>query len=136
MGSPWQPDDPHPDMVPMSTHDVNDLDAVVHALGIEDSHTPPAEAVEELKTEIERLRTEPRELLAAAMIQCSLATGDGDTIEDLLAEMVGQVNRLRGKFVLCRDALAAMVDRWEPDTEGADRRMWEKANEALGRDWT
>ena len=47
-------------MVPLS--DLNDLDAVVHALGIEDSDTTPAEAVAELYVEIERLRAE----LAAA----------------------------------------------------------------------
>lgn len=41
-------------MVPLS--DLNDLDAVVHALGIEDSDTTPAEAVAELHAEIERLR--------------------------------------------------------------------------------
>ena len=42
----------------MPLSDVNDLDAVVHALGIEDSDTTPAEAVAELKAEIERLRAE------------------------------------------------------------------------------
>lgn len=36
--------------------EIRELDAVVHALGIEDSHTTPAEAVEELKSEIEKLR--------------------------------------------------------------------------------
>jgi hypothetical protein len=41
-------------LIPLS--DANDLDAVVHALGIEDSNTTPAEAVEELQAEIERLR--------------------------------------------------------------------------------
>lgn len=43
-------------MMPLS--DVNDLDAVVHALGIEDSDETPAEAVAELHAEIERLRGE------------------------------------------------------------------------------
>lgn len=28
-------------------------------------------------------------------------------------------------------ALQAMCDRWEPDTEGADRRMWEAACAAI-----
>lgn len=77
---------------------------------------------------------EARELVAAAMLQCSLATGHGDTIEDLLGEMVAQVRELRSRFCAVRDALAAMVDRWEPDTEGADRRMWEDACRALGRE--
>ena len=44
-------------MVKMPLSDVNDLDAVVHVLGIEDSDTTPAEAVKELHAEIERLRT-------------------------------------------------------------------------------
>jgi hypothetical protein len=29
------------------------------------------------------------------------------------------------------EALKAMVARWEPDTEGADRRMWEAACAAI-----
>ena len=40
----------------MTIEDVNNLDEVVHELGIEDSDTTPAEAVRELKAEIERLR--------------------------------------------------------------------------------
>ena len=43
-------------MIPMPQSDVDDLDAVVHALGVEDSHVTPAEAVAELHAEIERLR--------------------------------------------------------------------------------
>jgi hypothetical protein len=46
-------------LIPLS--DANDLDAVVHALGIEDSNTTPAEAVEELQAEIERLRALTRD---------------------------------------------------------------------------
>ena len=48
-----------PNSMPMPLSDINDLDAVVHALGIEDSDTTPAEAVAELKVEIERLRALP-----------------------------------------------------------------------------
>jgi hypothetical protein len=36
----------------------------------------------------------------------------------------------------CHDlliALKAMVDRWEPDTAGTDRVMWEEACEAINR---
>lgn len=40
----------------MTTADIDDLDSVVHELGIEDSHVTPAEAVRELKQEIEDLR--------------------------------------------------------------------------------
>lgn len=43
-------------MVLMPLSDANNLDAVVHELEIEDSDTTPAEAVKELKAEIERLR--------------------------------------------------------------------------------
>jgi hypothetical protein len=52
-------------MVPMSQSDANDLDAVVHALGIEDSDTTPAEAVAELHAEITRLRDEIDDLKVA-----------------------------------------------------------------------
>lgn len=41
---------------PMPSEDVNNLDEVVHELGIEDSHETPAEAVRKLKTEIGGLR--------------------------------------------------------------------------------
>lgn len=33
----------------------------------------------------------------------------------------------------CADALEKMVDRWEPDTSGTDRVMWENATEALAK---
>ncbi len=46
----------HHILMPLS--DANDLDAVVHVLGIEDSDTTPAEVVAELKAEIERVRKE------------------------------------------------------------------------------
>lgn len=49
-------------MVLMPASDANDLDAVVHALRIEDSDTSPAEAVAELHAEIERLRARVKEL--------------------------------------------------------------------------
>lgn len=75
-----------------------------------------------------------RELVANAMLRCGLATGHGDTIEDLLGEMVPQVIELMNSIGACRRALTAMVDRWEPDAEGADRRMWVEACRALGRE--
>lgn len=43
-------------MVEIPAFDANDLDDVIRELGIEDSDTTPAEAVRELKTELERLR--------------------------------------------------------------------------------
>ena len=49
-------------MILMPQSDVDDLDAVVHALGIEDSHITPAEAVAELHAEIERLRARVNDL--------------------------------------------------------------------------
>lgn len=43
--------------IEMPLSDANDLDAVVHALGIEDSDTSPADAVAALHVEIGRLRS-------------------------------------------------------------------------------
>lgn len=43
-------------MPEMPIEDVNNLDAIVHELGIEDSVTTPAEVVRKLKAENERLR--------------------------------------------------------------------------------
>jgi hypothetical protein len=43
--------------------------------------------------------TDALEQVAAAMIRCSLATGHGDTLESLLAEMEWQVNRLQNRVV-------------------------------------
>ena len=51
-------------MMPLS--DIDDLDEVVHELGIQDSHVTPAEAVRELNQEIERLRRNMKELADAA----------------------------------------------------------------------
>lgn len=48
-----------------------------------------------------------REKLAAAMIECSLATGHGDTIDDLLGEMKAQVIELRSVTVMLREDMHA-----------------------------
>jgi transposase len=85
MTSPWQPDDPHPDMVPMSIHDVNDLDAVVHALGIEDSNTKPAEAVRELQERLED------------------AEDSVSVLKDCLGEARGLLERVIEPFALVSD---------------------------------
>lgn len=59
MGRPSNYEDRHPQdrneerLMPLS--DINDLDAVVHELGIQDSTTTPAEAVRELNQEIVEL---------------------------------------------------------------------------------
>lgn len=50
-------------LIPMS--DANDLDDVIRILGIEDSHTTPAEAVAEMFGTITRLSDANAELLAA-----------------------------------------------------------------------
>lgn len=55
--------------VPLSA--ANDLDAVVHALHIEDSDTTPAEAVAELHAEIERLRAEVTRLSGCLLVIAS-----------------------------------------------------------------
>jgi hypothetical protein len=50
------------------------------------------------------------------------------------ANLIGNcvyINRAANAFPHLVSALEAMVDRWEPDTEGLDRVMWENACEAL-----
>jgi hypothetical protein len=49
-------------MIEMPLSDVNNLDAVVHALAIEDSDVTPAEAIAALHDEIIRLRVENERL--------------------------------------------------------------------------
>jgi hypothetical protein len=46
----------------------------------------------------DRGMTDAREQVAAAMMRCSLATGHGNTLESLLAEMEWQVNRLQNQI--------------------------------------
>ena len=43
-----------------------------------------------------------------------------------------EIARLTTEVAAMREALTAMVDRWEPDTSGIDRVMWENARAALG----
>lgn len=52
---------------------------------------------------------------------------DADTIALMMRRVASNVTALQ-------KALGAMVDRWEPDSEGGDRRMWEDACRALGRE--
>lgn len=68
--------------VEMPLSDANNLDAVVHALGIEDSETTPAEAVAELKAEIKRLRAVVRTMDEAMESFIQLARVDGLTSHD------------------------------------------------------
>jgi len=49
-------DDPKETERLMPLSDINDLDDVCRELGIQDSHVTPAEAVRELKAEVEQLR--------------------------------------------------------------------------------
>jgi hypothetical protein len=51
-------------------------------------------------------------------------------LEDDLTEF-HRMHRRDEKIKKLSEALRAMVDRWEPDTEGQDRVMWENAKEAL-----
>lgn len=51
------------DAIEMPLSDVNNLDAVVHALGIEDSHVTPAEAVKMLQDKIDVLQSALSDLL-------------------------------------------------------------------------
>lgn len=69
------------------------------------------------RTEIESLRAQlaerdsDREYLAAAMIRCSLATADGDTLRDLVDEMEPQVVDLYAKLVESREWNQQMVEK-------------------------
>lgn len=81
-------------LMPLS--DANDLDAVVHELGIEDSDTTPAEAVRELKAEIERLRASEAELRSEVA-----------RLERVLSVMQEDAGKL---FRRCEAAEAALAD--------------------------
>jgi hypothetical protein len=59
--------------IEMPLSDVNDLDEVVHALGIEDRHITPAEAVRSLQTQLETLRGRLAEIQAYG---CPVCGGD------------------------------------------------------------
>ena len=80
-----------PNSMPMPLSDINDLDAVVHALGIEDEDTTPAEAVAELKAEIERLR--------AALSNALSGSEDDRAIADFSRAMATKmaISRVKGR---------------------------------------
>jgi chromosome segregation ATPase len=59
-----------------------------------------------------------------------------DRLRAELAEANARIAALETAGKELRACLAAMVDRWEPDTEGLDRVMWENACEALKDDLT
>ena len=66
--------------------------------------------------------------------------GFANMIDDRLGPIAGRdvdtmalmMRRVATNITALRTALAAMVDRWEPDSAGADQRMWEDARRALG----
>jgi len=49
----------------------------------------------------------------------------------LMHDHVDEVERLRGVNAQLLAALKEMVNRWDPDADGADRRMWEDACDAI-----
>ena len=53
-------------------------------------------------------------------------TGDGGRDAEL-AELFAAAPETKRQRDALIEALSAMVDRWEPDTEGTDRVMWENA---------
>lgn len=61
------------ELIPKS--DLNDLDDVIHILGIEDSHTTPVEAVAEMFGTITRLSDANAALLAALQYIANLEPG-------------------------------------------------------------
>lgn len=52
-----------------------------------------AQSAERTRAEVEKMREDEREKVAKWMIQHGFATGHGDTIEDLLGELAGQILR-------------------------------------------
>lgn len=97
---------PETTIIPLS--DANDLDAVIHALGIEDSDTTPAEAVAELKAEIERLRGE---LASALLALCRNEAWSHDALAALeLVECVYRKNAVaEGEPSSVLDAMQAAI---------------------------
>lgn len=86
------------DSMLMPLSDVNDLDAVVHALGIEDSDTTPAEAVAELKAELTALRadiTNQNNIIAAWERENNDLRADIATYVQVSADQQGEIERLR-----------------------------------------
>ena len=79
--------------------DANDLDAVVHALGIEDSDTTPAEAVAELQAEIERLRSSIARLVAALRPFAEWSSG-----------LPSKTSAAVKMYAACVNAVAALAD--------------------------
>ena len=79
---------------PMPTEDVNNLDDVVHELGIEDSFTTPAEAVRKLKAEIERLQGANADMLE--MLK-TIENDDGQVPQRLWLQIKAVIARAEGR---------------------------------------
>jgi hypothetical protein len=67
-------------------------------MGVVSRETVLRAEVTALRAEVERLRLDGREAIAAWMGKRGYATGHGDTIEDLLVELEGQLLRARETF--------------------------------------
>ena len=64
------------------------------------------------------------------LIYCSNTPGEGDNVRGYC----GAANaRLIAAAPDLLEALRQMCDRWEPDCDGADRRMWKAAHAAIAK---
>ena len=68
---------PEPTLIPLS--DANDLDAVIHALGIEDSDTTPAEAVARRLVKLKENQRPEDALRCPHILDALIAFAEADT---------------------------------------------------------
>jgi hypothetical protein len=79
----------------------------------------PWATLDEAKVALESLRTEfPKKAKRFHIVHCKRRMTFSQSGEKIAALL---------------EALKAMTDRWEPDTGGADRRMWEAARDAIAK---
>jgi len=104
----------------MPLDDINNLDAVVHELGIEDSFETPAEAVRKLKAERDRLRAALRETTAEAVehrkniIECHAADPNYLTNPKYRAAYDQELARMDGVIERARAALEPPASGGQP----------------------
>jgi hypothetical protein len=74
------------------------------------------------------------------MIECSIHSSESARKSEAFTAMNRAVKIVEeafaegGDIATLQSALAAMVDRWEPDCTGTDRALWEAGCRALGRE--
>jgi len=93
--------------------------------------------MDKAKAEIDRIRAELAAkdgVIANLSERSAQYEREAETLRKHGALWQEKAEELRNGALELHRCLAAMVDRWEPDTEGLDRVMWENACEALGRE--